>query len=158
MAVITIRYEFSQRFRVPAAEAFKWLTDYSPRDHALMGHKGTRKVTRISDDTIILDDTVYPGGRAVHKKKLIKTDHRRLCYYNVHLTGPTKNSVYTYKIVHEGAGESRLDYTGYEIFYPRKAPTEMQLAAQAADEEVNWTREWGLLAGAMESELRGKRG
>ena len=34
----------------------------------------------------------------------------------------------------------------------------MQLAAQAADEEVNWTREWGLLAEAMESELRSKRG
>lgn len=157
MAVVTIRYEFSQRFRVPAAQAFKWLTDYTPRDHALMGHKGARKVTRISDDTIVLDDTIYPDGKAVRKKKLIRTDHRRLAYYNVHLTGPTKNSLYTYKIVHEGEGESRLDYTGYEVFYPRKAPTEMQLAALAADEEVSWTREWGLLAEAMEKELRGKR-
>jgi len=157
VAVVTIRYEFSQRFRVPAAQAFKWLTDYTPRDHALMGHKGARKVTRISDDTIVLDDTIYPDGKAVRKKKLIRTDHRRLAYYNVHLTGPTKNSLYTYKIVHEGEGESRLDYTGYEVFYPRKAPTEMQLAALAADEEVSWTREWGLLAEAMEKELRGKR-
>jgi hypothetical protein len=153
-----MRYEFSQRFRVPAAEAFKWLTDYSPRDHLLMGHKGARKVTRISDDTVILDDTVYPAGKAVRKRKLIKMDRRRLCYFNVHLTGPTKNSIFTYRIVHERAGESRLDYTAYEIFYPRRAPTEMQLAALAADEEVTWTREWGLLAKAMEAELGAKRG
>jgi hypothetical protein len=157
VAVVTIRYEFSQHFRVPAAEAFKWLTDYSPRDHVLMGYKGDRKVTRISDDTVILDDTLYPDGKAIHKKKLIKTDKKRLSYYNIHLTGPTKNSLYTYEIVPDGDGESRLDYTGYEVFYPRKAPTKMQLAVLAADEEVSWTRQWGLLAKAMERELRRKR-
>lgn len=157
MDVVTLRYEFSQHFHVPAAKAFEWLTDYGPRDHTLMGHKGVRKVTRVSDDTIILDDTVYPDGKAVHKRKLIKTDRKRLAYYNIHLTGPTKNSLYTYSIVSEGEGESRLDYTGYEIFQTRKPPTKMRLAVLAADEEVNWTREWGRLAKAMERELRGKR-
>ena len=156
MVVVTLRYEFSQHFRVPAADAFEWLTDYSPRDHQLMGHKGVRKAARISDDTIILDDTVYPEGKAVHKKKLVKTDRKRLAYYNIHLTGPTKNSLYAYSIVPDGDGESRLDYTGYEVFYPKKAPTKMRLAVMAADEEVSWTREWGLLAKAMERELRRK--
>ena len=122
MAVVTMRYEFSQRFRVPAAEAFKWLTDYSPRDHALMGHKGSRKVTRISDDTMILDDTVYPGGKAIHKKKLIKTDHRKLCYYNVHLTGPTKNSIYTYRIVHEGRGRVEAGLYRVRDLLPEEGP------------------------------------
>ena len=157
MVIVTLRYEFSQRFRVPAADAFDWLTDYSPRDHALMGHEGVRKVKRISDDTIILDDTVYPEGKAIRKKKLIKTDRKRLAYYNFHLTGPTKNSLYTYSIVPEGEGKSRLDYTAYEIFETSKAPTKMHLAVMAADEEVTWTREWGLLAKAMERELRKKR-
>jgi hypothetical protein len=157
MDVVTLRYEFSQHFRVPAAEAFDWLTDYSPRDHALMGHKGVRKVKRLSDDTILLDDTVYPKGKAVHKRKLVKTDRKRLTYYNVLLTGPTKNSLYTYSIVPEGDGECRLDYTAYEIFETSKAPTKMRLAVMAADEEVTWTREWGLLATALERDLRKKR-
>jgi len=155
--VVTLRYEFSQHFRVPAKEAFEWLTDYSPRDHKLMGHEGERKVTQLSDDTIILDDTVYPDGKAVHKRKLIKTDRKRLAYYNFHLTGPTKNSLYTYSIVPEGEDESRLDYTAHEIFETKKAPSKMRLAVMAAEEEVTWTREWGLLAKAMERELRKKR-
>jgi hypothetical protein len=157
LVIVSAKYEFSQHFRVPAAEAFDWLTDYSPRDHALMGHKGVRKVKRLSDDTIVLDDTVYPDGKAVHIRKLVKTDRKRLTYYNFILTGTAKNSLYTYSVIPEGEGESRLDYTGYQIFQTKKAPTKMRLAVMAADEEVDWNREWGLLAKAMERELRKKR-
>ena len=78
MVVVSTRYEFSQPFNVPAAQAFRWCTDYDSEDHALMGNKGVRKVTRISDDTVILEDTLYPEGRPVTKKKLIKIDSERM--------------------------------------------------------------------------------
>ena len=157
LVAVSVRYEFSQHFRVPAAEAFRWCTDYSPTDHALMGLKGHRKSTRLSHDTIMLDDTIFSGGKGVRKKKLIRTDPNRMTYYNFHLTGPTKHSLYFYQIVPDGEGESRLDYTAYEVTYPKKAPTKIQLAGMAAAEAVNWRREWGNLAKAMEKELRGKR-
>ena len=156
VAVVSTRYEFSQHFRVPAAEAFVWCTDYSPDDHALMGLNGRRKSTRVSGDTIILDDTIYPAGKGVNKKKLIKIDPKRMTYYNVHFTGPTKYSLYFYQIVPDGEGESRLDYTAYEVSYPKKAPSKKQLADMAEAESVSWHKEWGNLAKAMERELRGK--
>ena len=157
MVAVSIRYEFSQHFRVPAPEAFKWCTDYSPNDHALMGIKGRRKFKRVSEDAIMIDDTIFPSGKAVAKKKLIRIDPQRLSYYNFHLTGPTKHSLYSYQIVPDGDGESRLDYTGYEVFYPKKPPTKKQLAEMAEAESVGWHKEWGNLARAMERELRGKR-
>jgi hypothetical protein len=157
LVAVSTRYAFSQHFRVSAAEAFAWCTDYTPEDQALMGVKGRRRSRRVSDDTIILDDTTYSAGRAIHKKKLIRTDPERMTYYNIHLTGPTKHSLYFYQIVPEGDGGSRLDYTGYEVYYPRKAPTKEQLAAVVDAEYVALRREWGLLAEAMERELRGAR-
>jgi hypothetical protein len=157
LVAVSTRYEFSQHFRVPAAEAFAWCTDYSPDDHALMGLKGKRKSKRVSEDAVILEDTIYPSGRAVTKTKLVRKDPKTLAYYNVHLTGPTRHSLYTYQIVPDGEGESRLDYTGYEVFYPKRAPTKSQLAEMAEAEAVSWNKEWGNLARAMEKELRGKR-
>jgi hypothetical protein len=158
LVAVSVRYEFSQHFRVPAAEAFVWATDYTPTDHALMGLKGHRRSTRVSHDTIMLDDTIFSGGREVRKKKLIRTDPNRMTYYNFHLTGPTKHSLYFYQIVPDGERESRLNYTAYEVTYPKKAPTKKQLADMAEAEALNWRREWGNLAKAMERELRGKRG
>jgi hypothetical protein len=158
LVAVSIRYEFSQSFRVPAAEAFAWCTDYSPEDHVLMGHKGNRKSRRVSDDTIILEDTVYPSDKAVRKTKLVRLDPERLAYYNIHLTGPNKHSLYLYQIVPEGDGGSRLDFTGYEVSYPEKAPTTKRLAEMAEAESQAGRRDWGNLAKAMERELRRKRG
>ena len=157
LVVVSTRYEFSQPFKVPAAQAFRWCTDYDSKDHILMGNKGFRKVTRISDDTIILEDTLYPKGRAVTKKKLIKIDKERMTYFNFHLTGSNKNSLYFYRIIAERDGKSRLEYTGYELTYPNKAPTKKQLVATAEADAATRTKEWGRLAKAMERELRGKR-
>ena len=157
MVAVSVSYEFSQHFRVPADEAFRWCTDYTTDDHALMGLKGNRKFKRVSEDAIILDDAIYSQGRRVRKKKLVRTDAKRLAYYNIHLTGPTKHSLYFYEIVPDGEGESKLDYTGYEVYYPTRAPTKKQLADMAEAEAVAWRREWGNLAKAMERELRGRR-
>ena len=157
MVVVSTRYEFSQRFNVPAAQAFEWCTDYDPKDHNLMGLRGFRKVTRISDDTVMLEDTLYPKGKAVTKKKIVKVDRERMTYFNFHTTGANKNSLYFYRIIPEGEGRSRLEYTGYELTYPKKAPSKKQLAATAEADAAARTKEWGLLADAMERELRGKR-
>jgi hypothetical protein len=156
LVVVSTRYDFSQHFNVPAAEAFRWCTDYDPEDHTLMGNRGVRKVARLSDDTIILEDISYPKGRSVSRKKIIKIDADRMSYFNFHLTGPNKNSLYFYRIIPEGDGMSRLEYTGYELTYPKKAPTRKQLAAAALADEATRVLEWGRLAKAME-ELRGKR-
>lgn len=157
MVIVSTRYEFSQHFDVPAAEAFMWCTDYDAKDHNLMGNKGLRKVTRVSDDTLILEDTLYPRGRAVTKKKLIKIDKDTMTYFNFHLTGANKNSLYFYRIIPEEGDKSRLEYTGYELTYPKKAPTKKELAASAEADAATRTKEWGRLAEAMERELRGKR-
>jgi hypothetical protein len=157
LVVVSTRYEFSQRFNVPAAQAFEWCTDYDAKDHNLMGLKGFRKVTRVSDDTVILEDTLYPKGRAVTKKKIVKIDKLRMSYFNFHITGANRNSLYVYRIVPEEDGKSRLEYTGYELTYPKRAPTKKQLAAAAEADAAARTKEWGRLADAMERELRGKR-
>lgn len=157
MVVVSTRYEFSQRFNVPAAQAFEWCTDYDSKDHNLMGNKGFRRVTRVSDDTVFLEDTVYQDGRAVTKKKIIKIDKERMTYFNFHTTGANKNSLYFYRIIPEGDGKSRLEYTGYELTYPKRAPSKKQLAAAAEADAAARTKEWGRLADAMERELRGKR-
>ena len=157
MVVVSTRYEFSQPFDVSAAEAFAWCTDYNPKDHNLMGLKGFRKVTRVSGDTVLLEDTLYPQGKAVTKKKLVKVDKERMTYFNFHLTGANKNSLYFYRIIPEGDSKSRLEYTGYELTYPKKAPTKKQLAAAAEADDAARTREWGRLAKAMERDVRGKR-
>jgi len=157
LVVVSTRYEFSQPFNVTATEAFVWCTDYDPKDHNLMGLKGFRKVTKVSDDTVILEDTLYPQGKAVTKKKLVKIDKERMTYFNFHLTGANKNSLYFYRIIPEGDGKSRLEYTGFELTYPKKAPTKKKLAATAEADAAARTVEWGRLAKAMEKELRGKR-
>lgn len=156
MVAVSIKYEFSQHFRVPAKEAFAWATDYSPRDHALMGIKGDRKFKRVSDGALLLEDTLYHGKKSVTKKKLVRVDPKSHTYYNIHLSGPTKHSLYFYQIVPDGDGESRLDYIGYEVYYPKKAPSKKELAEIMAAESESWRREWGNLAKAMEKDLRGK--
>ena len=157
LVVVSIKYEFSQPFKVPAAQAFRWCTDYDADDHKLMGNRGFRKVTRVSGDTVILEDTLYPQGKAVTKKKVIKIDKERMTYFNFHLTGANKNSLYFYRIIPEGDGKSRLEYTGYELTYPKKAPAKRQLAATALADADARTKEWGRLAKAMERDVRAKR-
>lgn len=158
MVAVSIKQEFSQHFRVPAREAFEWCTDYDAKDHNLMGNKGHRRVTKVSHDTVILEDTLYPHGKAETKKKIVKIDKEKMSYFNFHITGATKNSLYFYRIVPEGKGKSRLEYTGYELAYPKKAPSKKQLAATADADTAARTKEWGLLAKAMERDLGVKRG
>lgn len=157
MVAVSIRHEFAQHFRAPPRDAFDWLTDYTPDDHALMGLKGKRRFRAVSKDTIVIDDTAYSGGRAIRKRKLVKLDAKRLTYYNVLLTGPSRDTLVFYQILPDGDGESKVLYTEYEVIHPKKTPTEKQLAEIAEAESVAWHKEWGNLARAMESDLRAPR-
>ena len=122
-----------------------------------MGLKGHRKVKKITHDTVLLTDTSYPGGKTLKKNKLIRLDPERLTYYNIHLDGPTKDSLYFYQIVPDGDGESKLIYTGYEVTYPKTAPTKKQVEEATKAETLSWRTEWGNLAKAMEKDLRRAR-
>jgi len=159
MVAVSRKVEYSQHFKATPEEAFAWCTDYTPDDHSLMGRvKGRRRFTKLTEDTLLLDDTVYDGAKPVRKSKVVKLDLERLTYYNLHVTGASRNSLFFYQIVPDGDGESRLDYTGYEVWYPNKRPTERQLAELAEARSKTWHREWGNLAKAMEKDLRAKRG
>ena len=99
-------------------------TDYDAKDHNLMGNKGYRKVTRVCpDDTVMLEDTLYPQGKAETKKKVIKDTKRRSTYFNFHLTGANKNSLYFYRIIPEGTASPGSNTRETEPTYPKKAPT-----------------------------------
>ena len=157
MVAISARYHVSQHFRVPAPVAFEWCTDYSPEDHALMGHRGSRKSSRVSDDTIILDDVNYSAGRPVRRRKLIRLDPRKLTYYNVHLSGPGRDSLFVYQIVPDGEGESRLEFSAFKVYHVKRKPTEEQFAKMVEADEASVHEEWANLARAMEKDYRGKR-
>jgi hypothetical protein len=157
MVAVSTRYVFVQHFRVSSRQAFDWCTDYTSHDHELMGIQGSRRVTRVSSDTMILDDTVYSDGRPIRKRKLVRLDPERMTYYNVHLTGPTRNSLYSYQILPDGDVESKLVYTAYEVYYPRLAPTKQQVSEMVEGHSIVWRREWESLAKAMEAELRPSR-
>jgi hypothetical protein len=117
MVLRSINYSFSQRFEVPAREAYKWCTDYEPEDLSLMGEKGTRKIERMTPDTIVLYDSFRGDGNGKRfvKKKLVRLNPRTLSWTNTHIAGPLKFSQFLYRIVPEGARASRLDFVGLQV-------------------------------------------
>ena len=54
----SVRYTFNQSLALPAKEAFDWCTDYQPHDLALMKEEGKRTVRRVTDDTIVLTESM----------------------------------------------------------------------------------------------------
>ncbi len=153
MPLITVEFEFSQRFKVPAREAYAWATDYRPDDWTLMGRRGRRRIDRVCDNTLVLTDTVEaPGGQRVTKKRHIRLYPERLTWINTHLSGPNRHSQFLYEITPDGRSASRLRFTGREV---RKAGpmTARQIAALAADERKADAALWKRLARAMEADL-----
>ena len=57
MALVSVRYTFSQRFAVPVDEAFAWSIDYDPGDWKRMGLEGKRKIKKLTQDAILLEET-----------------------------------------------------------------------------------------------------
>jgi hypothetical protein len=148
MNCYTLRYEFSQQFEVPARDAFDWCTDYRADDWMRMGKKGTRRVARLNDDTLILTDTVQEVDGAVTKRRLVRLLPRRLAWTNTHLTGPNRHSQFWYRIVSEGRLRSRLEFTGLQVNYG-PSPTAARAARMAQALRDDDAGMWALLAEEM---------
>jgi len=150
----SVRYQFTQRFAVPARKAFQWCTDYEPRDHVLMGEENAkRQVTHLTDTTIILTDTFQTSSGSVEKQKLVQLYPERLSWNSTHLTGPNKYSQFIYEISSESAKASRLKFTALHLEYEKanlgKADAK-SLASKLCKED---SEAWKLLAKAMAKEL-----
>ncbi len=154
MAPYSTCYKFSQRFNVPAEDAYRWCTDYQPDDWSLMGEKGKRRIQHLSENAIILTDRIHGGEGYVSKKRLVLLYPERLSWINTHLAGPNKHSQFLYEIKPEGKKASRLEFTGFQISYDvaeKATPEKVEsLANNLRDDDSNT---WKLLAGAMERDL-----
>ena len=151
--MLTIRYDFSQQFDVPAEDAFKWCTDYREDDFSLMEMKGQRQIKKVSDDVIILTDIIHSNGKSTIKKKLVRLDAKRFFWSNTHLAGPNKHSQFLYQII-PMKSKSRLEFTGLQVNYSKTklSQKEINLIKREAEEEDSAI--WKRLAKAMEKDLK----
>jgi hypothetical protein len=150
----SVNYKFSQKFGVPVEKAFAWAIDYDPgpADWKRMGLDGSRRIKKLTDDAIILEDTRSTDKGPVTKTRLIRINHARRSFVNTHIGGPTPHSQFVYEFFPEKDGGSRLDFTGM-LLLPKKM-SEAEVAKLAADERKGDSRIWRNLAKAMEAELK----
>ena len=154
MALASVRYKFSQKFAVPVEDAFAWSIDYDPGDWKRMGLEGKRKIKRLTDDAIILEDTRPTDKGPVTKTRLVRINHERRSFSNTHIDGPTPHSQFWYEFFPERDGGSRLDFTGLLLLPSKKRLSESEVARIAADERKGDSKIWKNLAKAMEADLK----
>ena len=153
MESYSVHYGFSQHFDFSPQEAFRWCTDYSPKDLELMGEKGRRKVKRLNDDTLVLSDKYRTKEGKVVKKRLIRIYPERLSWTNTRISKDGRHSQFLYQIVAEEGGGSRLDFVGSQIFQgksPGKARLDVMARQLSSEDSVSWRR----LAKAMAEDLK----
>jgi tRNA splicing ligase len=153
----TVHYRFSQRFSVPAKDAFAWAIDYDTEDINLMGLNGKRDIERIDKYTLILDDTFFAGGRTTKKRRLIRLFPELLVLTNTRLSGPNRYSQFLYQFVDEGKGKSRLDFSGAQVNSSKTRPTPSRIAALGREYARADSALWFNLAEAMERDLGARR-
>ena len=155
----TVHYRFSQHFDFPAKVAYSWSMDYRSDDLSRMAEKGTRKIKRINDDTLMLTDTYFleNGGR-LSKRRLIRMYPEILTMVNTRVSKDARHSQFIYQFVDEGEGKSRLDFTGAQVFYGER-PAQSRLDAMARKLSKEDSAAWVHLASAMKEDLgpRSKR-
>ena len=156
MPSYTIHFGFSQRFPVPAAEAYEWCTDYDAGDIALEGMKGARQVEWTDDATVILTDTVEAGAVKTTKVKVVRLYPALLMWTNTRISSPGKYSQFIYQIVPEGKNASRLDYNGAQVEEGKSVPSPSQAAAMAEKLTEEDSQAWIKLAAAMEKDIARK--
>ena len=152
METYSVRYGFSQHFDFAPEEAFRWCTDYAPEDVELMGEKGLRKVKRLNDDTLVLNDKYKTKEGKVVKKRLVRIYPERLSWTNTRLSKEGRHSQFLYQIVAEEEGGSRLDFVGSQIFSGKK-PGKAKLDAMAKQLATEDSAAWRNLAKAMTRDL-----
>ena len=153
METYSVHYGFSQHFDFSPHEAFRWCTDYAPEDLELMGERGRRKVKRLNDDTIVLNDKYRTKEGKVVKKRLIRIYPERLSWTNTRLSKDGRYSQFLYQIVAEEGGGSRLDFAGSQIFQgqsPGKARLDVMARQLSSEDSASWRR----LARAMAEDLK----
>ncbi len=149
---IAIHYHFKQNFKVSAKKAFEWCTDYQPGtfDHALMGEPtADRKISRLSDRTLLISDSFPVGNEKVKKQKLVQLYPDMLFWTATHLTGPAKYSQFLYQITADDKGTSHIDFTGQFLDYTHEILSKVEakkLAKKFCREDAEG---WKLLAKAM---------
>ncbi len=156
MQAFSVSYKFSQRFPVPAQEAFDWATDYQPNDLALMGEKGKRTIRKVTEDTIILKEDITHAGRKISKMKLVRLNPRALSWHNIHIRGPNKYSEFLYEINPEGKDRSKLTFTGLLVLYSKDRLSSQKLKQIANREKQYDSKSWKRLANAMAKEYHRK--
>lgn len=152
--IYSLRYGFTQHFSVPAGKAYDWCTDYQPHDLALMRIGGERRIRKITDDAILLDETTYSKGHAVKKTKLVRLDRSRLSWSSTHVSGPNLHSQFLYRIVPVGKGSSKLNFNGLLILYSKASLSPEKTSQIAKDERRQDSRSWRHLANTMAQELQ----
>jgi len=158
MQTFSVRYMFHQKFNVPAREAFEWCTNYEPGDLALMGEMGTRRIRRLTKDTIILYEELTHNGKRIKKVKLVRLNPRNLSWVNTHFRGPNKYSQFLYEITPEGNHSSILTFTGLMILHSRNRLRNQELRRIAEKERRYDSEGWKRLAQAMAKDHRKQSG
>ncbi len=153
MPSYTVHFGFSQRFPFPAAEAYRWCTDYDAGDIALEGMKGSRRIEWTDDATVILTDEVDTGSAKTTKVKVVRLYPKLLMWTNTRVSDPGKYSQFIYQIVSEGENASRLDYNGAQIEEGKKIPSPSEIAAMSKKLMEEDSQAWVNLAAAMKKDI-----
>jgi len=147
----SVHYKFGQHFNFPPKDAYRWCTDYQPEDVELMGEKGSRKIQRINEDTLVLTDYLISQKGKVTKRRLVRLYPERLSWTNTRMSDKGKHSQFLYEIMHDKGG-SKLIFTGSQVFEEPR-PSQKKVASIARTLEREDSATWRRLARAMEIDL-----
>ncbi len=147
-----VQYAFSQGLSAPASLAYDWCTDYQPYDFAIMKEKGSRKIERITENTILLTESTRRRNHVIKKVKLVRLNKPSFSWTNTHIGGPNRHSQFLYRIVPEGKARSRLYFQGLLIQYSRKRLGSKELMRIATEERRADAKVWRNLAEALRRE------
>ena len=148
----SVRYNFNQLLALPAQKAFDWCTDYRPSDIRLMKEQGTRRIRRITDDTLLLTESMPRKDKTITKSKLVRLNGPELSWTSTHIAGPNLHSQFLYKLVPEGKSYSRLYFRGLYVCYSSKPISNAQLRRIANEERRGDSTAWRHLAAAVRRE------
>jgi len=149
-----IKYQFRQRFNLPARKAYEWCTDFTPQDPVLMREKAIREVKSITENTFILTDKFQVGGETTIKQKLVCLYPNRLMWTSTHITGPAKHSQFIYEIKSTTRKTSRLKFTALHLAHDLKKDNVKNSIEQLTEELRKADSDvWKNLAQEMEKEM-----
>jgi hypothetical protein len=112
-----------------------------------------RRITHLTETTIILTDIFHTSNGRVEKQKLVQLYPDRLSWISTHLTGPNKYSQFIYEISTEGNNASRLNFTALHLEYGKENLDSEGIKWLADKLKAEDSAAWRRLAKAMAKEL-----